>query len=666
MASVPYNPLPNVAPASIGAAPQIRVKANAQDFGANIGQATQGLGQSLQHVGDVAAHYAIQEQLEKNDVELTNAQTQMNEKFSEVNSWYRSLEGMAAVDAEKEAIQRFKQARQDVRSTLTNDAVKRAYDRATTQTEGFAIRETATYKAGQQKVAAHNASNASIEQSKAQAAQPGLPEDLFGIALGNIDINVEKQMISAGWGNDMARLDDGTMIFADTQRGKQAEAIYKAQLDQHVGPAFEGRVRTMATENIQTAMNYLDSNKDHMPPDVYAKLRAGMITPFRDAEARTISDQTMGEADTEYKKFVSNPKNRYVKQADWLVQNQPKIIENLRKKAQAKYPGDVREADAAEGRLRQDIRDVISVEDASVNRTMRNIQVQQFWERRAEKADRESVFKYITQAGPNKLGINSMDELEAAPPNIRAAAQRIQSEQPVVWESFIKKVTTQNTVNDGGSLGAAWWPIYNKVMSGEIEDPSDLGVYLQAELKQNSPLSKSGLKAIVQEMEYFNTPEGKAFKAAEFDFMQKAAKQIIGRTQGVTYNLPTVNDPKVREFMQQVMPQIRSGRQKGLTAAQLFDPDSKDYIGGGIKQFQRTMAENFSQSTKAMNDILKPGQKFDIKSLDTLSDNTGDVEGNKKLQEAVAKKQISAKEAREYSIKRGWARHRYEVPAGGL
>lgn len=664
--AVPYNPLPNVAPQQLGAAPQLRVRANAQDFGANIGQANMGLAQELSNTTKIAVDYINEKQIERNDTELTNAQTAMNEAYGKVSDWYESLEGVAAVDAQEEALKKYKEARQQVRSTLSNDAVRRAYDKSTLQEEGFAIRNTVRYANSQGKVAAKNASSAAIAQAIKQSGKPGLSDEEFWAAQGKIDFEIEKQMKQSGYGSYMYRDPDTYEIkFTDDDSGKKAKAVFDEIKSDAGGKAWEERIGGLKNTDIVAAHDMLEENKDIMPPDAYAKLSNSLNTPYRDHQSRVLSDQAFAKAHTDYKAYISDKKNKYMSETDWLIANKQRILDNAKADAEKRYPGDVRFNDQIAGRLKADIGEQVTIAQQAQYNIDRQIARQQHYEAESMKADKGAVYKFITQGGFNGQPLLSEEAFEAAPPNVKAAWDRMKERDPFAYETYRNKIMRQNATNDGGYLGTSTWEVYSKVLDGSITDPMEIAQFIQPGQKKNSPITSSGLKEATKILQTFQK-QGDGFRTAMKGFIDKARNDILGVKYGdVRKN--NQEDPKFTAWMQQALPKIFSGLNKGLTADQMFDPDSKDYIGGNISNFQIPLDAQINYQLKGAQDSLVQDNAIGTDfNKDILPQLKTDDEKRSAIKDAYTNGLIDYDQAAKLLHDNKLSTPSYKVPAGGF
>jgi soluble lytic murein transglycosylase len=160
MPIVPIIDAPQVAPSLGPAQPMQSVQANPAAFGAQIGEALQGLGRVVDRAGDVAAQQAIQFQMLQNQTAVTEAQTKVfapaerDLLFGE-NGYYRK-QGKDAIDGVAAVTDQISQLRAQVKAGLANPAQQRMFDEAIERRQALtldaiarhAAQENTRYQAG--------------------------------------------------------------------------------------------------------------------------------------------------------------------------------------------------------------------------------------------------------------------------------------------------------------------------------------------------------------------------------------------------------------------------------------------------------------------------------------------------------------------------------------
>lgn len=139
--------------ASVGATPELSVNAPVEAFGGSVGVALQGLGKAVDQAGDEIWKTALKIQETRNQTEADEADTRYMEKAGMLHAEFNALQGENATKAFPDYIKNLKAARDEIKGTLSNDAVRRLYDRGTNSTLGRTIFNGAGHAASQAKKA---------------------------------------------------------------------------------------------------------------------------------------------------------------------------------------------------------------------------------------------------------------------------------------------------------------------------------------------------------------------------------------------------------------------------------------------------------------------------------------------------------------------------------
>src|SRR5882762_8322699 len=161
MPTVPYKPIPDQSPQATPT-PYFHVNTPPAAFGANIGQALEGLGQMTEHAGNELFTRAIALQNLRNETEAREADAQYMMKAGELHANFSSLQGKQAVDAYPGYMQQLQESREQIREGLSNDASRRLYDSPSLSTLGRTIFNGAGHAAAENKSWAYGASKARI------------------------------------------------------------------------------------------------------------------------------------------------------------------------------------------------------------------------------------------------------------------------------------------------------------------------------------------------------------------------------------------------------------------------------------------------------------------------------------------------------------------------
>jgi hypothetical protein len=181
-------------------------------------------------------------------------------------------------------------------------------------------------------------------------------------------------------------------------------------------------------------------------------------------------------------------------------------------------------------------------------------------------------------------------------------------------------------------------------------------------VRPGGPLTVAGVDKLRTEIAGAKTPEGEAEAQMKKQFFEHVARPQITFTDPDLKLRDPKGDENFLKFMAQATALYDKGKASGLTAAQLLDPESKDYVGRIIENFKSPAAERFADRVEDKPGIfsrlgsaimapfhvetLAAPAPFDSQSVKALPD----------LKAAYDKRQITAAQAREIAISRGWAR----------
>jgi len=188
MPQVPYNPIPDVGPRD-DPTPEIRINANPDAFGANIGEALKGLGTTGQHVGDELFQRALALQQLQNETVAKQADTDYMIKAGELHANFSALEGKDAVAAYPKFAKDLQDARNAIRDSLGTDNARKMFDAQSLTTMGRSIFNGAGHAATEQKKW-----STGVADSRIQAVQDGIyanPTDEVAVARGEADVTNE-------------------------------------------------------------------------------------------------------------------------------------------------------------------------------------------------------------------------------------------------------------------------------------------------------------------------------------------------------------------------------------------------------------------------------------------------------------------------------------------
>ena len=306
---VQYSGVPTVSPEAGNTLPQLNVHATPNDFGAQVGQAEEKLGQTGQHVAEEQGQIELQKQGMINETLATNAETQHITNLGEIQSKYKSTEGLAAApgsDAYNQAINDATNSRQAIRDSLPNPAAQRSFDMLARRHESNAILDINNYAAGQIKQANLKSfqDGTSVAVSRASDPDVAANDGRFNEIQADVNHFLAGQLQLQGWPVKDSSGPSGAPTFTDDVNGQRAKIVYNQLYDASMGAAWENRIRSLAENpqsgNVQAAYQVFKQNKDNIPSSTYQKIDAYFTPKLRDIADTTIASDAVLQADQGY------------------------------------------------------------------------------------------------------------------------------------------------------------------------------------------------------------------------------------------------------------------------------------------------------------------------------------------------------------------------------
>lgn len=191
----------------------------------------------------------------------------------------------------------------------------------------------------------------------------------------------------------------------------------------------------------------------------------------------------------------------------------------------------------------------------------------------------------------------TVDQLTATNPDVKAAWGRMQYQQPLVAHEVATRLLSENAQTNGGdtkTYGAGFISVFNRIHAAEgdpnkISDPTQL----YGMVGQPGGLTMSGLEKARAEIGGKGTPDGEAESNMRNTFFKVAHAALSGTDDGMGLKDPKGEQIYLR-FMAHAYSAIDAAKATGKTPAQIYSPDSPDYVGQSLAPgagFRRTLAQ---------------------------------------------------------------------------
>jgi hypothetical protein len=258
MPNVPYSPVPDVAPSMQGT-PGFNIQASPAAFGAGVGQAVEGLGQTISKSADTATQIAVQYQERQNNIAVDKAYHQFLDKSNNTltgdpndpnDHGYFGKQGQDAVDARAGVVQSLEDSRQAIRAGLANPVQQLAFDQQSKRLNAYTT----------QRLGDH------YEQQYTKSAMATFADTQAGFERSAaIDYNNDehfKHLIADATGN------------ADKMSGVQGatDPVFAANRDTALQRLYAARAVAMGNADPAAAETFVRANINAFNPDVAHRL----------------------------------------------------------------------------------------------------------------------------------------------------------------------------------------------------------------------------------------------------------------------------------------------------------------------------------------------------------------------------------------------------------
>lgn len=296
-------------------------------------------------------------------------------------------------------------------------------------------------------------------------------------------------------------------------------------------------------------------------------------------------------------------------QVDFYSDHEPEMIEETRDRVAARG-GDVTRQDAAVQRLRSSLAELKSNQDGEVR----------------------SLSDFIgSKINDPNHPITNMDFLDhSSDPDVKTKWQRLQ-ELDWTRAGTVQRMVNSNAEGRSSTYGTDFYSHYRDFISTDSSGKQkasidDLSPYFGGD---KSPISNTGVKVLAQTAEDMKTPQGRGFRHAESQFLEKVHGQVTGTKVFPGINPAILKDGFDKQLME-LIPQIEAKRadliKQGKNPTDMFDENNKtDYVGKNIKplDFDKGMkalvTSSLSGSGKSISNVNPGATSISSPAVSTLS-----------------------------------------------
>lgn len=222
---------------------QFTQQASPAAFGAQIGQAEQGLGKAGDQLGDVLANHALALQGLQNETMAKEADIKASQALLDVqfnpDTGFNTKMGKDAVDGYSDAVAQIDALRQQYRATLPNQEAQKMFDDVFTRRITYAQQSMAEHAAQQNRIWMQGTNDARIANEVNQGAAYWNDDNKFGQSLATIRDEVTQR---------------GEMLGQSPDQVQEAQTHYASE-------AWTARIRAVMATDPNAAQALYEANK---------------------------------------------------------------------------------------------------------------------------------------------------------------------------------------------------------------------------------------------------------------------------------------------------------------------------------------------------------------------------------------------------------------------
>ena len=256
-------------------------------------------------------------------------------------------------------------------------------------------------------------------------------------------------------------------------------------------------------------------------------------------------------------------------QADFYRAHFDDYSEKARSAAVEKFPDDTVAQDLAVSRVQQQMSAVIRHQEETY------------------KADSDTILRAANGDLAKGVHPQTVDDLTAVSPDVKAAWDRVQVQQPEFAHQIATRLLTENAKGpnkDATEYGPGWSGVYKQLYPSDGSAPQINERQIHG-MVASGALTYAGGKAAIGELN--SDEDEKSMKSELF----KAARQQLSHEDDTGLIKDPAGEQKFAAFQASALQTIQKLKSEGKTPYQIYDPASPDYVGKGISAFKRSDAQ---------------------------------------------------------------------------
>ncbi len=311
--------------------------------------------------------------------------------------------------------------------------------------------------------------------------------------------------------------------------------------------------------------------------------------------------------------------------------------------------------------------DIINQINAIPNYDVRAGVMKAFNQDRQRYGDAATAYKNVLVNQAGQLAADpKFTSIDQIPPEMHAA---LAADHPQTLDYMERRAQVNldkqggNTTKDMKEYGAGFYDLFNQVHAiGDDPNKINSVAELQKHVGKDGDLTIAGYDRLSKEIAGKNTPDGEAEGLMKKQFFANAKQQISGKDEMLGIKDPQGEENYLR-FMAQALPAYEQGKGEGKSAADLLNPDSKDYVGKSIPTFKRSISEQMADMENASGTVTPPvenkpgiiatGIHHFGQAIGAIPEDKG-IDTPEGLRNAVINGKMTREEGEAEAIKRGY------------
>ena len=304
-----FGSVPSVTPSAGGVTP-LSVRANPQDFGAQVGAGKEALGGAIEKAGSDVGELAQKYQGMVNETAATNAETALIKSYAAGRADFMSSEGAEATQKQGPYLQKLNDDFTQARAALPPGA-QRMFDMTGRRLLANYTSEGITYGVAQGKKAYSNSllQNANVYADSMKdpinANNPAAIDEAVAAGVHAHTSAIDEDSPGVTKDNET-----GVYGFANTKVGDLQKATLQADIDNHIGTVYSNSINTVADQDPLKASKMYEDNKDKIPPAWQAAISSALAPKVTNAYIHTASVNAMSELMHGYSQEMSAPSSQ--------------------------------------------------------------------------------------------------------------------------------------------------------------------------------------------------------------------------------------------------------------------------------------------------------------------------------------------------------------------